>query len=611
MSSFILDVQSGVVVGPSIGTVELSAQDLGLIYWASLGAPDMRIATALRLTDTSLPGLLQDVAQRLGLDALPPKTAIARADFQMVQGVWPQSSTPWSERHAGSILQDGLCADAIADRPFAIVSGEGVLSLHDVADMVARIRSGLAHNGVGRGSFVALDATQCFETMVLSCATLLQGAAIVRLSENMQDAMLQDNLRASPSQMTFTAQTHALAGMPEAGFVIDLRNEGSGAADFMDWLDHCTCEDLPDADITPTDIALVGFTSGTTGRPKKILNTHEALFRSSEVGLRLNKLGENDIFCSATDIVSMGSFRNMVTWPLMCGGQILFLSNDGRRSPLTQALECKSHGVTFLTAVPNVIRGFIQAADRIGPLPELRTIIVESGILDAASKASFTYLFDAAVTDIYGKREINHVLRSDPNASTPIGVSGGSPMEILARVLDANGAPVRRKDSGEVFIMTDCMAQDTDDLVIGEAGGDHKGWHATGDLGSVTDDGQFRVTARLTDVIKSPDGEILVPQEVETALMLHPAVREACVFSVVGKDGIERVGASVIAATKRDDPSKDDSLEWALRQHVLSRVGNFKTPDNILILDTFPRLARDKPDQKELRASYLSVYDQN
>jgi acyl-coenzyme A synthetase/AMP-(fatty) acid ligase len=311
---------------------------------------------------------------------------------------------------------------------------------------------------------------------------------------------------------------------------------------------------------------------------------------------------------SATDFADLNGFRSMLALPMFCGGRTVLPSRKARSFPLAQALECESHGVTVLFAVPNVLRGFIKAEARLRErqFNRLRTVVSATNILDESTARRFAAIFGARVIDHYGKAEIGSGLYSAFGEGGAIGVVGGRMAEALIRILDEERRPVSPGQVGELLVHNDCMQihavapQRGDKTPAVPEGSAHFGWHRTGDIGTVTPDGRIVLSGRKSSVIKTPDGRLLLPVEVENVLLQHEEVVEACVFPADIGDSVERVGAVVAV---RSDMSADDrrAVEQALQWEVRDRLGAYKSPYRILLLDDFPRVARGKPDRLALR----------
>lgn len=615
---FYLDIQRGLVRTENGNSVALSSDDMSVLYWCALGAPDNRIASAIYADAAYVGEVKKRLAERIGV----PASELGRLSVRIANGHWPRTAAKWQDRHAGTLISRGL--DRPDDQILAYVAGEGALTVGEIKSLVSRLRAGLRAQGVEKGNWVAIDSTQRIESYLLAIAILMEGAAIVRIGDNIGPTTLLSLVRAAPSVMTFSSHLDVLGGEPSAGSCVSLDAENAhGFPSFSEWFAACP-EDAdpndPPANLAPTDVAVIGFTSGSTGEPTAVRNSHEAIWRTSEAATHLFDLGPDDVFMTATDFVALSAFRSMLTLPMLSGGRVVFPSAKARTDPFAQALECETYAVSCLTAVPNVLRGLVKAADRLAAtdLSALRVVLSGCGVLDAETAKAFHERFGLATVDYYGQRETATLLYTLPGEATTMSTHGGRASENLIRMLDDAGRPVDAGEIGEITVQTDCkqvekaqpIAREPQDPDRAGDGADpHHGWHRTGDLAFVGADGKVVVAGRKRDIIKTPDGQLLSPIEVENILIADPQISEGIVFPFHRNDGVERVGAAVLCTVDLE-PEKTDALEEKLQWNVRDQLGAYKAPDRILILNEFPRVGRGKPDRKALLSAFLERFDE-
>lgn len=555
-----------------------------LRYWAWQAAPVEAVAAALRRDRE------QVTADLAAVMTDPPLLAIRGYPSQVV----------WRDRTVAALLmrrlmQDGADADA---RPIVTVAGEGALRTGELRAAVALAASGLRAGGVGKGDRVAVDATQRLESLIIALATLVTGAVVVRLSLSKGAEGVRAMLAAARPTMCFTALADEIGlGEDMWGGVVALSPGGTGERpDFDRWLDAAPpAATLPSVAVEPGDLALIGFTSGSTGVPKLVETSHLAVFRSSEAMVDMFGFDRDDVFCTATDFTALSAFRSMVTVPFLCGGRVVLPSEQGRVQPLALAQDCATHGVTRLTAIPNVLRGLAMGASRLpkGALARLRMVFSGSGVLDQATRNSFHAAFGVPVIDYFGGREFATALYSDPASAMTVSSGGGVPCNCLIRIVDDAGTPVPDGQTGEIMVHSDCLT--ANDLTGSYPA--WRGWHQTGDLGRVAGPDLVQVVGRRRDVIKAADGSLVFPVEVEALVNEVPVVRESCVIGWARRDGAEHIIA-VATVTGVDAP---EAIEATVRAHVLSRVGRFLVPNRVIVVDDFPRTGTDKIDKEILR----------
>ena len=509
------------------------------------------------------------------------------------------SETPWRGRTATALIRHGLGRPAGEQLVFA--AGEGALTAGEVTGIVARLAAGLIGRGAGRGALVAVDASQRLESYLVTLAALMAGATIVRLGDTVGPQTLRAMVRAAPAAMTFSDRFETIGEMAETGARVPLSSFGAFVADCPDPLADPGADPLADPwaglpDVAPDDAAFVGFTSGSTGAPRAMRTSHEAVFRSTETAQAAFGFDAGDIFCTATDFTALSAFRSLVTLPFASGGRVVIPDAGARENPLALALACERYGVTRLTAVPGVLRSLCKAGSRVGreELARLRTIFSGSGVLDFATAEMVRERFGVPVVDYYGGREFATAAYSDPSSPHTMSAGGGALHGCLALIVDDGGRRLAPGATGEIVVHSDCMTLSELPSIAGE--GAWAGWHFTGDLGRFVDGGRLEIVGRKKDIIKTPDGTLVSPAEIEGALNAIDWVAEAAVFSWTGDGAIERIGAAIIVLE-----GAPADAERAAMAAVRAAYGPYKTPARIAVLDRFPRVARRKPDKARLR----------
>jgi acyl-coenzyme A synthetase/AMP-(fatty) acid ligase len=538
-------------------------------YWRGLGAPDHLVAARLGIS----------VAELASADAAP---------IPVLPG-YP-SSVAWPDRTVTTLVRQGLDRDDQAT--FYFVVGEGAVTVGELRQLVAQCASALAAAGVGPGRAVAVDAAPRLESCLVVLAAMLLGAPVVRLAGHFDQTGFCALLRAAPAAVTISALSDWVSDMPEAGLCIGL--DDTKATGFEDWLElHGDARDLPDRVVSPTDIALIGFTSGSTGAPKCIATSHEAVFRASEAMQALFNFDRDDIFCTASNFSALSAFRSIFTMPLLSGGRALLPSPAANTSPLALLTECRDYGVTQLTAVPALLRSLTALGDRYGPRPmsALKTAFSGSGVLDQPSCDRFVAAFGVPAIDYYGGREFATAIYADAGGVATVSSSGGLPVNCLLRVVDDDGRELPVGEPGIVMVHSDSMMQGIPDH--GKA--DWVGWHDSGDIGQYDSGGRLRIVGRRRDIIKARDGTLIFPAEIESALLAITNVREAAVYGHMGPDGTEHIIAAALLEASE--------AEFAIRARplLLAAVGQMRTPARIFTLDNFPRVAAQKIDRSALR----------
>lgn len=596
-----IDCSAGTISTAGGKPATASPRELALIYWYSLGAPSERIASAVGGHPEAVADELDRLIRDLGVTD-------AKASIDLKGGAAPVSERPWQQRTAISLIAPALTPDQ--DHQLVFAAGEGALSAHEIGSIVNRLRAGLKERDIGKGAIVAVDATQRLESYLVVLAALLSGCVVLRLAETCGDRMLRDMVRSCPARITFSARLDVIGKAPEAGERVSL-NDIPGTQSFFDWLDQCPADnDSPGiaSHVLPTDAALIGFTSGSTGMPKQVVTSHEAIFRSTEVSQSIFGFASDDIFCTSTDFTALSAFRSMITLPFMCGGRVVLPGEQARRQPLALAAECETYSVTRLTAVPNVLRGLAKSNTRMpaNQLAALRTVFSGSGVLDVETATRFHDAFGVDVVDYYGGREFATASYAPAGRGKTVR-TGGDAAQCLMCLVDRNGDLVGDGEAGEIVVHSDCLTLSP--LRAERAGTDKwRGWHFSGDIGRRLPDGRIQIVGRSRDIIKTQDGGLVSPSDIEGLLNDIDLVKEACVFGWSDIDHIERIGAAVILIAEADEQQRQE-FETVARERILQIAGPYQVPSRIMVCEELPRVGRGKPDKTAIRASFTAGLD--
>ncbi|SEP44659.1 long-chain-fatty-acid--CoA ligase [Amycolatopsis saalfeldensis] len=352
--------------------------------------------------------------------------------------------------------------------------------------------------------------------------------------------------------------------------------------------------------------ACLCYTSGTTGNPKGVLYTHRSIVLHALIMAGTNgfRLGRHD---RALALVPM---FHALGWGLpfivaLTGTDLVL---PGRHlGPATIATVIEREQVTWAGGVPTLWLDLLRYADaqrdaRPVDLSSLRLVLSGGTKVPQPLMAAFEERYGVTVGQGWGMTETlpgATLSLADPDASGEAKrarreLAGQASPFYEFRVVDADGAPLPHdgKSVGEIEVRGPVVA-----AAYYGAGHTaekfHDGWLRTGDLGAVTHDGWLDITDRAKDAIKS-GGEWISSQDLEAALMRHPAVLEAAVVSVPHERWSERPAA--VVATAGDDPSADE-----LRDHLRAHVAGWWIPDEFHFVAELPRNSTGKFDKRTIR----------
>ncbi len=459
-----------------------------------------------------------------------------------------------------------------------VVDGDTRLSASQADALVAVVAGGLRERGVGRGNAVAWQVPNSLAAAVLTRACWRIGAV------------------AAPLLHSFGAgDVEAALGQIDPALVVELAADViSDPAALADALGGAPVAAGTGAS-RPSDVALVLFTSGSTGVPKAVLHTHRGLSWKATLMAQVHGLGPADAVLMPAPMAHISGLLNGVLVPGAAGLRSVLV----RRFDPEQALVLVARErISFLAGPPTFFIAMARALSE-GPGVDVSSVrLVSSGgaSVTPAFVEDTARTFDCRVKRTYGSTEAPTVTTStdDDSFEKARDTDGRAVGEIELRVSDpASGAALGAGAAGELWVRGPEMfagyanAEQTRAVIA------RGGWFRTGDLATVDGDGWVRIVGRLKDVIIR-GGENISASEVEAALEAHPDIRHAVAVGYPDPLMGERVAAFVEATAPFD-------LEECRRWFASRGMAKFKTPEKVERLDGLPLLGSGKADRAALR----------
>jgi len=346
------------------------------------------------------------------------------------------------------------------------------------------------------------------------------------------------------------------------------------------------------------DVAMIAFTSGTTGRPKGCLHFHrDVLAIADTFAKHVLKARPDDVFTGSPPLGFTFGLGGLVIFPLRVGAATVLLE---RGSPEALLAAVEKHGVSVLFTAPTAYRAML-AMLKPGPGgedPRLRTLrrCVSAG---ESMPAEIWRAWQAAtgirVIDGIGATELLHIFISAADDDIRPGSTGRPVPGWQAAVLDAEGHPVPDGEPGLLAVRgpVGCryLADERQSTYV------RHGWNYTGDTYIRDEDGYYWYQARSDDMIISSGYNIAGP-EVENALLRHPAVLEAGVIGVPDPDRGQLVTAFVVL--QPGAPAGQATVK-ELQEFVKLRIAPYKYPRAVHFIEALPRNTNGKLQRFKLR----------
>ncbi|MFE6052981.1 AMP-binding protein [Kitasatospora sp. NPDC056446] len=340
------------------------------------------------------------------------------------------------------------------------------------------------------------------------------------------------------------------------------------------------------------DVALIAFTSGTTGRPKATLHFHRDVLANADTFSRhLLRPTPDDLFAGTPPLGFTFGLGGLLVFPLRAGAAGLLLEHA---TPEQLAERVREHRVSVLFTAPTAYRAILAAglADR---LAGVRRCVSAGEPLPAAVWRAFHAATGQRLIDGIGATELLHVFISAVDDDIRPGSTGRPVPGYRAAILDGQGRPVPDGEPGLLAVKgpTGCRYLD-DERQLSYV---RDGWNLTGDTFVRDRDGYFWYQARNDDMIVSAGYNIAGP-EVEQALAAHPDVADC---AVVGAPD-ERRGSVVKAyvVLRAGAPDGPEAVR-DLQEHVKRTIAPYKYPRAVEFVTELPRTATGKLHRAELR----------
>jgi long-chain acyl-CoA synthetase len=352
--------------------------------------------------------------------------------------------------------------------------------------------------------------------------------------------------------------------------------------------------EAPPCDASPDSLAMLLYTSGTTGAAKGVCITHESLGAHTQALVEQTlQLTEQDRILGALPLTHSYGIRMTLLVPFFAGASTVFVP----RFSASRTLEvCTTHQITWLPGVPTMFVAWANEHTQPTP-PGLRWCMSAGAPLAEDVRLRAEKRLGAPVRQGYGLTEATFTtINAPPDDAVP--KSSGKPVAgVDLKIADDFGEELPTGIHGEVLIRGQNVMAGYLDERLATAHVMRGGWLHTGDIGFLDDGGRLTIADRSKDLILR-GGASIYPSEVENVLARHAAVRDV---AVVGQPD-DYYGEEIVAVVVRSaDVTAQDLDEWA-REHLAP----YKVPRRFAFVDALPQGASGKTLKRRLRDQLAS-----
>jgi 2-aminobenzoate-CoA ligase len=351
--------------------------------------------------------------------------------------------------------------------------------------------------------------------------------------------------------------------------------------------------DCPAATTDADDVALMAFTSGTTGAPKAALHTHRDVLAACEAWPRhVLQATADDIVMGSPPLAFTFGLGGMLVFPMWAGASVYF--PDGALSPEAMIQTVNAVGATICYTAPTFYRRMAPLAE-MTPMPSLRICVSAGEGLPDATRQLWKQATGIELLDGIGATEMFHIFISSAGADVRRGAIGKVVPGYRAHVVDDDGNALPPGMVGKLAVIgpTGCKYLDEPR----QKKYVKNGWNYPGDSFVMDADGYFFYQARDDDMIITAGYNVAGP-EVENSLMQHEAVAEC---AVIGQPDEERgMLVKAFVVLKADVPASHATTVM-LQDFVKSDIAPYKYPRSIQFVLSLPRTESGKLQRHRLR----------
>jgi long-chain acyl-CoA synthetase len=465
-----------------------------------------------------------------------------------------------------------------ADRP-ALKMDDAGLTYAEFRDAASKVAASLQARGIAPGDRVGMVLPNVLSFPVVFYGALLAGAAVVPMNPLLKAREVEYYLRDSGARLVVALEPSAEPVVEAAGTVgIEAVTVGPALPDAL------IGDPALDAPVERSgdDLAVILYTSGTTGQPKGAELTHANLVGNCRT--TADTLAEN----TADDVI-MGCLPLFHVFGLTCGlntavarGSLLTLIPRFDGGKALSVIE--RDRVTIFEGVPTMFAGMLHSPDAGSTdVSSLRLCVSGGSAMPVEVMRAFEEKFGCIILEGYGLSETSPVASfNHPHAERKPGSIGTPIAGVEMRLVDDDGKDVAEGEVGEIAIRGPNVMKGYWQRAEETATSIPDGWFRTGDLARQDEDGYFFIVDRKKEMIIR-GGYNVYPREIEEALYEHPAVAEAACVGIPHPELGEEVGAAV--ALKPGTSAEVDEL----RDFVKARVAAYKYPRHVWLVDSLPK----------------------
>lgn len=505
-------------------------------------------------------------------------------------------------------LASGNAADYFLDRHVREGRGEKTaficedrrLSYGELLRQSQHFAAGLGRAGIRREARVALIVLDDLDFPITFWGALRAGVVPIPINTLLTAELSGYILRDSRAEALVISESLLPALEPILSTLSHVKHVivSGKAAGYVSVADFMAEGDAPPVDSHGDELAFLLYSSGSTSAPKGVRHLHGSLKATVDTYAdQVLKITADDVVYSAAKMFFAYGLGNAMTFPMAVGATTVLLPH--RPTPASVIAVMRAHQPSIFYGVPTLYASLLQHPD-IGPgagSQRLRRCTSAGEALPEHIGLAWRNTVGVDILDGIGSTEMLHIFLSNSDEALRYGTSGIAVPGYELKIVDAEGGAVADGEPGELVVKGASAAEGywnqrekSRRTFVGE-------WTWTGDKYIRESDGFYRYCGRTDDMFKV-SGIWVSPFEVEGALASHPAVLEAAVVGHEDADGLTKPRAFVVL---KDSEIVTLDLVANLQNYVKQKIGPWKYPRWVMVVDELPKTATGKIQRFKLR----------
>ncbi|MDJ1464381.1 AMP-binding protein [Nitratireductor sp. GZWM139] len=500
--------------------------------------------------------------------------------------------------NAGVELTDRLVERGFGDHVALIGNGRR-RTYKELADWTSRLANALVEDyGVKPGNRILIRSANNPAMVACWLAATKAGAVVVNTMPMLRAgelAKIVDKAEIELALCDTRIKDELVACAKESRFLKKVVGF-DGTANFDAELDRIALDKPVTFDAVKTgrdDVALLGFTSGTTGIPKATMHFHrDLLIIADAYAKEVLQVTPDDVFVGSPPLAFTFGLGGLAIFPLRFGATATLLESA---TPPNMIEIIEKYRATVSFTAPTAYRAMMAAMDEGADLSSLRVAVSAGETLPGPVFEAWTEKTGKPILDGIGATEMLHIFISNRFDDRHPATTGRPVTGYEARIVDEDMNELPRGETGRLAVRgpTGCryLADERQKEYV------RAGWNLTGDSFYQDEEGRFHFAARSDDMILSSGYNIAGP-EVEAALLAHSEVLECAVIGAPNEERGQIVEAHVVLA---EGVARDEATAKRLQDHVKAVIAPYKYPRSIRFLDALPKTETGKIQRFRLR----------